>query len=238
MPCPYPVAVQSPTISVATVLARLGPVQRRPLPLGNKPDPFDETIYILLTVMTRSQPRIDRAYEALRAAVAGDWLRLADLDEDVLGPILSPLGFATRRGEQLRGVARHVALNHDGSLDFLASLDDEAAIDALCQFPGVGVKTAKCILMYSLNREVLPVDIHVLRVAKRLGLVEHESSWAAVDRHLEAVVPGHLKFDAHVQLVRHGRDVCKSRGALCQDCVLADLCPAGPVPPNRRSSYV
>jgi endonuclease III len=100
------------------------------------------------------------------------------------------------------------------------------------------VKTAKCVLMYSLGRDVLPIDIHVLRVAKRLGLVATDASWDAVDRQLEAEVPAELKFDVHVGFVIHGREVCRSRDPDCDDCVLADLCPSAFDPPRLRSDYL
>jgi endonuclease III len=219
-------------------LARLGPADRHPLPLGNKPNPYDELVYILLTVMTRSQPRIDRAYDALYRVTGGVWGELARLDDATLDPILRPLGFLTRRKAQLRALTQKVTEDHEGSLTFVQALPDDEAMAALLALPGVGLKTAKCVLMYSLDRDVLPVDIHVLRVAKRLGIVDADSSWANVDGELEALVPPPMMFDVHVQFVRHGREICRSRGARCLECPLLDICPAGPLPPDRRAAYV
>jgi endonuclease III len=223
---------------LSEVLERLGPAARSPLPLGNKEDPYDELIYILLTVMTRSQPRIDLAFERLQAATEGDWSQLARLPRSQLDEILAPLGFMRRRGDQLVALVRQVEVDHGGSLDFLEELSDADALTYLTSLPGVGLKTAKCVLMYSLMRPVLPTDVHVLRVAKRLGLVDMDMSWAQVDRYLEATMPPEFKYDVHVRFVQHGRDVCKSRGALCEDCVLLDVCPSGPLPLDLRAHYV
>lgn len=208
------------------------------LPLGNRPDPYDELIYILLTVMTRSQPRLDRAMEGLVALRGGhSWSTLLGVDRAELRRVLEPLGFVNRRTEQLLEIVRRVEIEHGGSLEFLYELDDDEALAYLTSLPGIGVKTAKCVLLYSLGRDVLPVDIHVLRVAKRLGLVEQDTSWAAADRQLECEVPDDLKFAVHVGLVIHGREVCKSPNPQCDDCVLLDVCPTGHLAPRLRKEY-
>ncbi len=209
------------------------------LPLGNHGEAYDELVYILLTVMTRSQPRLDRSMAGLRElADDAGWTGLLAADLTELDDVLRPLGFVNRRREQLLGIAHRVEVEHGGSLDFLHDLSDEEALAYLCSLPGVGTKTAKCVLMYSLGRAVLPVDIHVLRVAKRLGLVPADASWKHVDEQLEVEVPDELKFDLHVQLVTHGREVCKSRNPQCDGCVLFEMCPTGHLAPRLRSDYV
>jgi endonuclease III len=209
------------------------------LPLGNKQDPYDELIFILLTVMTRSQPRIDRAYSGLSELVRPHgWTALREVPTEELEEVLRPLGFVNRRREQLREIARRVAEDHDGTLDPLRNMGDDEAMDYLLSLPGVGVKTAKCVLMYSLGRDVLPIDIHVLRVAKRLGLVPVDASWDAVDRQLEAEVPDELKYDVHVGFVIHGREVCRSRDPDCETCALSDLCPSAFDAPRLRADYL
>jgi endonuclease III len=219
--------------------ASCGSPELDPLPLGNKEDPYDELIYILLTVMTRSQPRIDRAYDGLAALVGGPgWSALPDVDDAALEDVLRPLGFVNRRREQLREIARRIEAEHGGTLDPLREMSDEDAMAYLLSLPGVGVKSAKCVLMYSLGRPVLPIDIHVLRVAKRLGLVPIDAAWAATDRLLEAEVPDELKYDVHVGFVIHGREVCRSRDPDCGACVLRDLCPSAFDAPRLRADYL
>lgn len=216
-----------------------GPVSRDPLPLGNKRDPYDELVYILLTVMTRSQPRIDRAYAGLveRCDGAG-WSGLLTVDPDEVREILAPLGFVNRRTDQLLRLVTEVEERFDGTLGGLHDLPDDEAVCVLTSLPGVGAKTAKCVLLYALDREVIPVDIHVLRVAKRLGLVEEEATWQEADRQLEEQVPPSMKFAAHVLFVVHGRAICRSPNPQCDDCVLLDGCPTGSLAPRLRSDYV
>lgn len=215
-----------------------GRIDRSPLPLGNKPDPYDELVYIVLTVMTRSQPRIDRAYEGLRALSGQDgWSGLLNVDEAELRRVLEPLGFVNRRTEQLLETVRRIETEHDGSLEALQDMEDQDALEFLVSLPGVGEKTAKCVLMYSLDRPVLPVDIHVLRVAKRLGFVETGASWEAASRQLEGDVPDELKFDVHVGFVIHGREICKGPNPQCSDCVLERECPSSHVASRLRATY-
>jgi endonuclease III len=215
-----------------------GPVSREPPPLGNKVDPYDELIYILLTVMTRSQPRIDRAYEGLcDLAGGGGWSSLLGTDRDGLTRVLEPLGFVNRRTEQLLAAIAAIESIHGGSLEHLRQLPMEDALAELTALAGVGTKTAKCVMMYSLGFEVLPTDIHVLRVAKRLGFVDEDRTWAAADAQLETEVPAELKYDVHVHLVQHGREICKGPNPRCSDCLLQPGCPVGALAPRLRSHY-
>ena len=203
-----------------------GPVLRNPLPLGNKPDPLDELVYILLTLMTRFQPRIDRAYEELHALGEGTWTRLLDVPVDEIREVLRPLGFMERRTAQLLGLLEVVEQEYGGDLSNLQAMPDKDAIAALTALPGVGTKTAKCVLMYSLGRSVLPVDVHVARVAARLGMLPAGTSVDEADELLEPMVPPELRFDVHVQFVRHGRTVCKQPTPDCEACPLATSCPS------------
>jgi len=230
--------VYSWQVIVGLLDAQHGPVSSDPLPLGNKPDPYDELIYILLTVMTRSQPRIDRAYNGLvDLAGAIGWSGLLEADPRDLRRVLEPLGFVNRRSEQLLSTIEVVETVHGGSLDHLRELQANEALAELTNLHGVGTKTAKCVMMYSLGFAVLPTDIHVLRVAKRLGVVPEESGWAAADQQLEREVPPVLKYDVHVQLVRHGRAVCKGPNPQCTKCSLQPGCPVGSLAPRLRSHY-
>jgi endonuclease-3 len=97
----------------------------------------------------------------------------------------------------------------------------------LCSLPGVGVKSARCVLMYSLGREVFPVDIHSLRIMHRLGWVDWQGQRAesVADAAQRGVPPG-LRKALHALLVQHGRLVCKSRPR-CASCILRAMCPSG-----------
>ncbi len=111
-------------------------------------------------------------------------------------------------------------------LDFLNQLPLGEARDWLKQLPGVGTKTANCVFLFSLGRPALPVDTHVFRVAKRLGLVDSKASVERAHGLLEGLVPADKVYQFHVLMIEHGRKVCKAQRPRCAECVLQRLCPS------------
>ena len=116
--------------------------------------------------------------------------------------------------------AEGVALDHRA----LRGLDDGALWDRLVALPGVGPKTAACVLLFSLDRPFFPVDTHIHRIAIRLGLVPANATAVAAQAALQAAIAPADVYAAHLNLIRHGRHVCVARRPLCSECVLADLC--------------
>ena len=156
-----------------------------------------------------------------------DWRNLTETSVSDLTLLIADAGLSGQRAFRIKQIADRLV--HDFgevSLAEIAHSDDDAAQQYLTSLPGVGVKTAKCVMMYSLGRQVLPVDTHTARVATRLGLVSTGSA-AAIDRDLSVVVPPVLRFDFHVNAVAHGRAVCHAVRPRCDDCVLSLLCPVG-----------
>src|SRR5690606_32237692 len=113
------------------------------------------------------------------------------------------------------------------TLEPLKSLTDEDAETFLRSLPGVGPKAARCVLMYSLGRDVFPVDSHCRRVLARLGFVPKKVDRKAANDFLQALVPREIRYNLHVNLVHHGRAVCLPSLPNCGHCPLADLCPTG-----------
>ena len=97
----------------------------------------------------------------------------------------------------------------------------------LTRLPGVGAKTASCVLLFSLRMPVMPVDTHVHRIAIRLGLIPPRTTADAAHPLLTALPPPGRMLEAHLLLIEHGRRTCKARRPLCEECVLLDLCPFG-----------
>ncbi len=193
--------------------------------LNNKDDPLDELVFIMLSQMTTG-PSYERVYDRLKAAMP-HWRSLTETSVADLTSLIADAGLAGQRAVRLKQIADRLV--HDFgevSLTALTTSDDDAAQRYLTSLPGVGVKTAKCVMMYSLGRQVLPVDTHTARVATRLGLVSTGSA-AAVDRDLSVVVLPSLRFDFHVNAVAHGRAVCRAVTPRCDHCVLSSLCPVG-----------
>ncbi len=216
-----------------------GRVRRTPLPLGNRDDPDEELLFILLTLMTRSQDAIESTLAAiLDRAGAPPWEGIAKMQRRTLVRLLRPVGLVNRRADQLRALARMILAEHGGSLATLAPLQDEALLGRLESLPGVGRKSARCVAAYAFGRSMMAVDVHVLRVAKRLGLSPMDARWRDVDAHLNEEVPSRLRYSLHVLLVQHGRQVCTCVAPSCGVCVLAEHCPSAGVASESREDYV
>jgi endonuclease-3 len=107
----------------------------------------------------------------------------------------------------------------------LQRLDDEVAMAALRTLPGVGPKTAACVLLFGLGRDVFPVDTHVHRLCRRLGFVPPGASAGRAQEIMASLVPRGRALEMHVNLIRHGRRICHARQPRCRECALAKGCP-------------
>lgn len=113
------------------------------------------------------------------------------------------------------------------SLEFLRRLSTPAAIRYLRRFPGVGPKTVACVLLFACGKPVLPVDTHVHRVSRRLGLIGPRVDAGKAHEELGRLVAPRRVLDFHIQLIRHGRTTCVAGRPKCRECVLWDGCPEG-----------
>lgn len=190
--------------------------------LNNKSDPFDELVFILLSQMTNNNS-YERVYDRLKSEIP-HWQLLIDMPVSKLEDLIVDAGLFRHRATRLKLIATRLAEDFGRvTLDPLFEYDNQRAQNYLTSLPGIGVKSAKCILMYSLGRKVLPVDTHIARIAYRLGLVSSDVH-RMVDRELAVVVPPNLRFDFHVNSIAHGRAVCDARRPSCNNCVLFSLC--------------
>ena len=152
------------------------------------------------------------------------WRDVRDASEADLVAALRPGGLAAQKGPRIQAVLRAV----DGlDLDWLATVPPEEAMAWLVALPGVGPKTASCVLLFSLDVPVMPVDTHIHRIAGRVGLTPAGTSADAAHAILTAMTPPARMLDAHLLLITHGRTTCTARRPRCDDCVLLDLCDYG-----------
>jgi endonuclease III len=192
---------------------------------GNKRDPLDELIFILLSQMTTA-PSYGRVFDRLKARFP-DWGQLPRVPIASLRHVIRDAGLSGQRSVRLRAIIRRLQSDFgDATLAPLRRLSDADAETYLVSLPGVGRKTAKCVLMYALRRRVLPVDTHVGRVARRLGLVAEKLSSGGVHDALESIVSPSDRYSFHVNALAHGRVVCIARVPKCHQCVLATICPS------------
>lgn len=116
------------------------------------------------------------------------------------------------------------------SLDFLSSMSIAEAKNYLLSLHGVGLKTANCVLLFALGKPCLPVDTHVFRVARRLGLIDSRISMEKAHNLLQAQVPLSRIYQFHLHMIEHGRQVCHARQPRCVECVLGNGCPSSLAP--------
>ncbi len=147
---------------------------------------------------------------------------------DEIVPAIQTGGLARIKAPRLKGILEEVWARC-GSFDmmFLKELPLDEAKTWLRSLPGVGPKTAACVLMFALGRPALPVDTHVHRVAQRLGLVPAKAGAAQAHDILEAILKPDEVYPFHVSLIKHGRRLCRAQRPLCERCPLLDGCPFG-----------
>ena len=193
-------------------------------PAPRRLPPLDELVLTILSQNTNDVNR-DRAYADLRKRFPA-WDDVADAPVGAIAHAIKKGGLAPTKAPRIKKVLRSIR-SGGSALDgrALRGLDDAALWEQLVGLPGVGPKTAACVLLFSLDRPFFPVDTHVHRVAIRLGLVPPRANAVVAQALLQRAMPDELVYELHMQLIRHGRHVCVARRPLCSECVLRDLCP-------------
>ncbi|MFH1924809.1 MAG: endonuclease III, partial [Planctomycetota bacterium] len=187
----------------------------------------DELIATILSQNT-SDANSHGAFEEL-------WRRFGDWDAVRRAPVariagaIRQAGLANRKAPRIKAILKRIhAERGELSLEFLRSMPTPEAVAYLRGLDGVGPKTAACVLLFACRKPVLPVDTHVHRVSRRLGLIAPGTDAARAHEELAPLVPASRVLEFHVQLIRHGRTRCSARNPKCEDCPLVDLCREGP----------
>ena len=190
----------------------------------NPEDPLDDLVFLVLSRMTQEIKYV-RTYARLRRSLS-TWNEVRDAPPVQLEALIHDAGLAPTKAAQILAILAEVE-KREGvlSLHRLQSMTDDEVERYLISLPGVARKTALCVMLYTLGRDVLPVDTHVWRVAQRLGLAPAGEWSEGRGRALEAAIPRKLRGSLHVTMLTHGRKVCRAGRPSCQRCVLADLCP-------------
>jgi endonuclease-3 len=186
-------------------------------------DAVSELVSTILSQNTNDVNR-DVAFDRLRSRLP-TWEQVRDADVEVVIEAIRPAGLANQKGPRMQEALRFIMQERgELDLDFLAGWPVKEAKDWLCSINGVGPKTAAIVLLFALGRPAFPVDTHVHRVTKRLGLIGPKVSREKAHVELEQLVPEEAYYPFHLNLIRHGRRVCSSRKPRCPDCSLRDLC--------------
>jgi endonuclease-3 len=189
-------------------------------------DPLSELIGTILSQNT-SDHNSHMAYASLRARFR-TWDQVKRAKVRSIADAIRPGGLADIKAQRIKDILGQIH-NERGETDlsFLARWRTKDIKLYLSRFKGVGDKTVACVLLFSLKRPVMPVDTHVLRVSKRLGLVPQKADAGRAEEILEQLVPENRFYQFHLDLIQHGREVCKAQNPRCPICVLLPDCDYG-----------
>ncbi len=189
-------------------------------------DPVGGLVRTILSQSTTAA-NSSRAFEELLRRFP-TWDALAQAPVGQIARAIRSGGLAKQKAPRIRAIIRQIVDEHgSATLDFLDRMTVEQATDYLLRFDGVGPKTAACVLLFSLGKPVFPVDTHVRRIAERLGWVPPGLSDARIHEILGKAVPAKLRYRLHINMVTHGRRVCRAQKPDCSACPLTDLCDYG-----------
>lgn len=153
--------------------------------------------------------------------------QLAGADAREIRRLIKPAGLHQMKSRRLKQLARIICERHGGDLGSVLRMSLEEARRELLSLPGVGYKTADVLLVFAAERDVLPVDTHIFRISRRLGIAPPEASYEEVRLRLEELTPSGRRGEAHMLLIQHGRHYCRAHNPLCGQCPIGDLCPIG-----------
>jgi len=193
------------------------------VPLACSVDPLDLLVATILSQNTTDVNSL-RAFGRLRSAYP-DYEDLIRAPQEEVVSAIRVGGLAEIKAQRIREALEKI-LSQAGEMDlgFLGEMDVEEARSFLISLPGVGPKTAAVVLLFGFGLPTMPVDTHVYRLSRRLGLVSEEAGIEEVQRELERAVPQEKYLSLHLNLIRHGRRICRARSPLCDQCSLREIC--------------
>jgi endonuclease-3 len=186
-------------------------------------DPLDTLVSVVLSQNTTDVNR-DRAFERLRRRFP-TWEEVRDAEVAAIVEAIRPAGLAQTKAPRIKEALQTISREQGKlSLDFLAGMSVEEAKAWLTSLDGIGPKSAAIVICFAFGRPAFPVDTHVHRVSKRLGLIGPKVSREKAHTLLEELLPAEIYYEFHLNLIAHGRQVCKARQPLCQTCTLQEQC--------------
>jgi endonuclease III len=182
--------------------------------------PVDELVKTLLSQHTNDRNR-DRAFAALRERFA-TWEAVREAPLAEIEDAIRPGGLAKQKAPRIQAILEQ--LGEPPDLDWTRTAPREESLEYLLELPGVGRKTAACVLIFSWGIPEIPVDVHVHRVGGRLGLFPETASFERAHDEMLAIVDPDDAYELHMNLIRHGRQVCRPKPR-CEECALRRMCP-------------
>jgi endonuclease-3 len=198
-------------------------------------DPLECLIRTVLSQNTNDVNR-DRAYHTMRAHFL-TWDAVMDAPTRRLAAAIRVGGIANVKSARIQRILRQIKESH-GWLDlrFLRERSPDEAEAILGGFDGVGPKTVKCVQIFALGQPVFPVDTHIFRLSKRMGFVDPKATREQAHDVMGRLVPPAKMYSFHLNLIEHGRRVCKAQRAMCPTCILKKACPKIGVPDEHKEA--
>ena len=190
--------------------------------LGNPNDSLNDLIYVIIS--NKTLPKMARqVFDQLKKRFP-TWDMAVKLDASEMRTILKPAGLSFVKSEQISAALRKIS-NDFGVCDLtrLKGRSQDEVQEYLTSLPGVSEKVAKCVMMYTMDFDVLPVDVHVHRIARRLGWTARKRSDQCHEE-LESLIPHKRRYAFHVDCIEHGRSVCKASKPSCDHCCIRQHC--------------
>ncbi|NLK18453.1 MAG: endonuclease III [Synergistaceae bacterium] len=191
--------------------------------LGHE-EPLDGLILTLLSQNTNDTNR-DRGFEALKTAYP-EWDAAAAATKEEIADCIRVAGLANTKSERMLLILEKVRETFGlYSLKGLKEWSDEDARAYLGALPGIGAKTAACVMLFDLDKSAFPVDTHIARFCRRMEWASEKTAPEHMQSLLEAWVPRERFLGGHINIIEHGRNLCSARKPRCGKCPLAGLCP-------------
>lgn len=193
----------------------------------NELPPLDNLMLTLLSQNTNDRNR-DVAYHRLRQRFP-TWEAVLAVPVEQIADAIRPAGLANQKSQRMQAILRWIQTTYGTlNLDFLCAMDAQDAMQTFCQLKGIGVKTMAVVLTFSCGKDIFPVDTHVHRLCRRIGLVPPDTNSAEKTFALmQPLVPPGKAFSFHINLITHGRTVCTARKPACDRCPLYAVCDYG-----------
>jgi endonuclease III len=207
---------------VRAIRDRLRQLYGRPV---NQPHghPIAELIRTVLSQNTSDTNR-DVAYGRLRERFP-TWEAVRDAPLEDVEEAIRPGGLSQTKAPRIQEILRRISgEGGEPDLDWLAKADRDRAFGYLTALPGVGRKTAACVMIFALGRPEIPVDTHVYRVGQRLGLIPPRASFERAHDEMLRITDPEDAYELHINLIAHGRSVCRPQPR-CDECGLRRMCP-------------
>lgn len=186
-------------------------------------DPISNLILTVLSQNTNDKNR-DRAYQRLKERFP-TWEQVMFANVKEIEEAIRPGGLAQQKSERIQNILKWIHEEYGSfNLDFLCTMNPEQAIEKFCQLKGIGVKTISVVLMFSCGVDIFPVDTHVHRICRLVGLVPEKVSAEKTFWLMQPVVPKGKSFSLHMNFLKLGRTICLARRPRCEQCPINNLC--------------